>query len=130
MKEKNIVGDNIRKLRIKAGFTQEELALRSGLSQGYINQLESGKRRFTQKTLELIAEALSIPITELFREGETPKAPAIAEKVESYRKRRPDKREFLSLLKELPDHIAEHYLILLRLEREVWTSTLPKKTSS
>ncbi|MBI3584152.1 MAG: helix-turn-helix transcriptional regulator [Nitrospinae bacterium] len=130
MKGKNIVGNNIRKLRINACFTQEELALRSGLSQGYINQLESGKRRFTQKTLELIAEALSIPITELFREGEIPKTPVIAKKNGNYGKKRPDKKEFLCLLKELPDHIAEHYLILLRLERELWASTLPKKTSS
>jgi len=58
MKRKNIVGDNIRRLRSEAGITQEEVALRSGLSQGYINQLESGKRRFTQKSLELIAEAI------------------------------------------------------------------------
>lgn len=130
MKRKNIVGDNIRKLRIKAGFTQEELALRSGLSQGYINQLESGKRRFTQKTLELIAEALSTPITELFSEGEASKIPVITKKTESYKKKRPDKREFLHLLKTLPDHIAEHYLILLRLEKELWASTLSKKTSS
>ena len=60
VKKKNIVGDNIRRLREKAGLTQEELALKSGLSQGYINQIESGKRRFTQKSLELIADALSI----------------------------------------------------------------------
>ena len=43
MKKKNIVGDNIRMLRERVRLTQEELALKSGLSQGYINQLESGK---------------------------------------------------------------------------------------
>jgi transcriptional regulator with XRE-family HTH domain len=30
MKRKNVVGDNIRKYREIAGFTQEDLALRSG----------------------------------------------------------------------------------------------------
>jgi hypothetical protein len=60
-----------------------------------------------------------IPLTELFKEGEISKSPVVAEKVESYRKKRPDKKEFLGLPKELPDHIVEHYLILLRLEREV-----------
>ncbi len=114
VKKKNIVGDKIRRLREKAGLTQEELALKSGLSQGYINQIESGKRRFTQKSLELIAGALSIPLVELFREEEPQRAPAVAEKVEIYRKKRPDKMEFLALLKELPEHIVEHYLILLR----------------
>ncbi len=119
-KRGNIVRDNIRRLRLKAGLTQEELALKSGLSQGYINQLESRKRRFTQKSLELIADALSIPMVEFFREEETHEIPVVAEKIERYKKRRPDKREFLALLKELPEHIVEHYLILLRLEKEIW----------
>ncbi|NCO68316.1 MAG: helix-turn-helix domain-containing protein [Nitrospirae bacterium] len=120
MKKKNIVGNNIRRLREKAGLTQEELALKSGLSEGYINQLESGKRKFTQKSLELIAEALSIPMVELFSEEETQRVPAVAEGVKRYRKKRPDKKEFLALLQELPEHIVEHYLILLRLEKEIW----------
>jgi transcriptional regulator with XRE-family HTH domain len=120
VKKRNIVGDNIRRLRSKTGFTQKDLALKSGLSQGYINQLESGKRKFTQKSLELIAGALSIPIIELFREEETQRAPAVAEGIERYKKKRPDKKEFSALLKELPEHIVEHYLTLLRLEREIW----------
>ncbi len=124
VRKKNIAGDNIRRLRIKAGLTQEELALKSGLSQGYVNQLESGKRKFTQKSLELIADALNIPMIELFREGETQKVPAVAEKTERYRKRRPDKKEFLTLLKELPEHIVDHYFILLRLEKEIWKKKL------
>lgn len=101
------------------GLTQEEIALESGLSQGYINQLESGKRRYTQKSLELIADALSIPVIELFKEEQTEYAPFIAEEVERYRKKRPNKKEFLALLKELPEHIVEHYLTLLKLEREI-----------
>lgn len=119
MKKKNIVGENIRRLRLKFGLTQEEIALKSGLSQGYINQLESGKRRFTQKSLELIADALSIPMAELFREEEIKRAPAIAEGIERYKKKRPDKKEFLALLNELPEHVVEHYFTLLRLEKEI-----------
>lgn len=119
MKKRNIVGDNIRRLRLKFGLTQEELALKSGLSQGYINQLESGKRRYTQKSLELIADALSVPMAELFREEEVQHVPSIAEGIERYRKKRPDKMEFLALLKELPEHIVEHYLTLLKLEKEI-----------
>jgi transcriptional regulator with XRE-family HTH domain len=124
VKKRNIVGDNIRRLRLKVGLTQEELALKSSLSQGYINQLESGKRRFTQKSLELIANALSIPIIELFREEEK-HVPLVAEGIGRYRKKRPDKKEFLALLKELPEHIVEHYLTLLRLEREIWKRKHP-----
>ena len=120
MKKRNIVGDSIRRLRLDAGLTQEELALKCGLSQGYINQLESGKRRFTQKSLDMIADTLSIPLMELFREGEVQHIPAVCENIKRYGKKRFDKKEFLALLKELPEHITEHYFILLKLEREIW----------
>lgn len=120
MKKRNIVGNNIRRLRLKAGITQEELALRSGLSQGYINQLESGKRRYTQKSLELIADALSIPMEELFREGGIQHVSAVTKKDSGFKKRRPDRKKFLALLNELPEDIVEHYLTLLRFERELW----------
>ncbi|HZX47760.1 MAG TPA: helix-turn-helix transcriptional regulator [Nitrospirota bacterium] len=120
MKRKNIVGDNIRRLRSEAGITQEEVALRSGLSQGYINQLESGKRRFTQKSLELIAEALSVQMSDLFRGEEPSNIPVVKEETRIYGKKGVNKKEFLGLIKELPDHIVEHYFILMKLERELW----------
>lgn len=114
----NSVGDTMRKLRMQAGLTQEDVALKSGLSQGYINQLESGKRRYTQKSLDLIAEALSVPVAKFFRD-EARKAVAVGEKMPRYEKKRPDKKEFIALLKELPDQIVEHYLTLLKMEREI-----------
>lgn len=117
MEKKNVVGSNIRKFRLKAGITQEELALMSDLSQGYINQLESGKRNYTQKSLGLIANALSIPIIEFFREDE--EIPLVSEKESSYLKKRSYKKEFIQILNDLPEHIVEHYLTLLKLEKEV-----------
>lgn len=123
MKKKNVVGGNIRTLRLKTGITQEELALKSGLSQGYVNQLESGKRRFTQKTLELIADALSTPMLELFKEN-TPHVPVVKEPVATYKKKRPSRREFLALLNELPEHIIDHYFTLLKCERNMWKKRL------
>ncbi len=127
MKKQNMVGNNIRRLRTEAGLTQEGLALKSGLSQGYINQLESGKRKFTQKSLELIADALSVPIVALFGEARPShtRTPVVNERVEKYRKRRPGKKEFLVLLNDLPDHIVEHYFILLRMESALWKKKLP-----
>lgn len=117
MEKKNVVGSNIRKFRLKAGITQEELALMSELSQGYINQLESGKRNYTQKSLGLIANALSIPIIEFFREDE--EIPLVSEKESSYLKKRSYKKEFIQILNDLQEHIVEHYLTLLKLEKEV-----------
>jgi transcriptional regulator with XRE-family HTH domain len=117
VKQGNVVGGNIRRIRLAAGLTQEQLALESGLSQGYINQLENGGRKFTQKTLELIADALSVPMIEFFRE-EGRRAVPLRKKPEK-RERPPDRRQFLALLKKLPDHVVEHYFDLLKLESEV-----------
>ncbi len=122
--KKNLVGENLRKIRKRMRLTQEEVALRSGLSQGYINQLESGKRMFTQKSLEQIAEGLNIKIIDFFKTEEDTEA--VQERIVEYRVRRgrPSyksyKKEVLSLLDELPPRIREHYITLLRLESELW----------
>lgn len=121
MKKKNIVGENLRRIRLKKGLTQEEVALRSGLSQGYINQLESGKRLFTQKSLERIAKGLNVPIIEFFKKEK--KTEGVHEEISEYNKKRkksPSKKEILALLNELPPRLREHYLTLLRLEKELW----------
>lgn len=119
MKKRNLVGESIRRLRTEENLTQEELALRSGLSQGYINQLENGKRKFTQKSLELISKALSIPIMELFSEKEAFPAPLVKEEMAEYGGKPRQIGELTELLKALPAHIVEHYLTLLKMEAEL-----------
>ena len=111
---KNVVGENLRKIRQGRGLTQEELALMSGLSQGYINQLESGKRRFTQKTLTAIAEALGLPLLTFFRE-EGPGNMKVAEQPFPP-VQRPPARELLKVFKALPPQVADHYLTLMTIE--------------
>ncbi|HDH11379.1 MAG TPA: XRE family transcriptional regulator [Nitrospirae bacterium] len=119
MKRNNIVGNNLRKTRMKLGLTQEEVALRSGLSQGYINQLESGKRMFTQKSLEQIAEALGISIADFFQKKK--KLTGIREdSIEYNRKKPPSQKEIAALLSGLPPKLKEHYFSLLKLEKEMW----------
>ena len=113
---KNIVGENIRRIRQERGLTQEELALMSSLSQGYINQLESGKRKFTQKTLTAIAEALDIPLYVFFKEEEEQRR---KEKPDTYAIR-PTFREMVKILKTLPPHIADHYMMLMSIEKDLF----------
>ena len=48
----------IRKWR---GMKQTELAKRAGLSQGYLSDLESGRRKGAAETLHAIAKALDVP---------------------------------------------------------------------
>lgn len=123
MKRKNIVGDNIRQFREIAGFTQEELALRGGLSQGYINQLEHGKRNYTQKSLELIAVALSKPVSDFFKEAAKEAPSADADKPASYKTKKGYKKEILTVIDTLPENIIDHYLTLMKLERALLKKT-------
>lgn len=50
----------IKALRTWRGVTQVELAFRTGLSQGYLSDLESGRRTGSSATLTLIAEKLGV----------------------------------------------------------------------
>ena len=50
----------IKALRKWKGMTQMDLAHRTGLAQGYLSDLESGRRAGSAETLRLIAEKLGI----------------------------------------------------------------------
>lgn len=50
----------IKALRKWKGLTQRELAFRTGLAQGYLSDIESGRRTGTVATLKLIAEKLDV----------------------------------------------------------------------
>ena len=55
-------GDRLLKaLRRWRAMTQTELAARTGLGQGYLSDLESGRRQGTEETLATIAKALDVP---------------------------------------------------------------------
>ncbi|HFK1480966.1 TPA: helix-turn-helix transcriptional regulator [Bacillus cereus] len=55
-----LVGENIRLLRKKRGFTQEELAERINLQQAYIGGVERGERNISMLTLQKIAVGLGV----------------------------------------------------------------------
>jgi transcriptional regulator with XRE-family HTH domain len=67
MDMRKLVGRNAARLRAAAGLTQEQLAVRSGLSQQYLSDLERGKLNPTVVTLYELAEALGVSHVELVR---------------------------------------------------------------
>jgi transcriptional regulator with XRE-family HTH domain len=69
MDVRKIVGLNVRKARIEAGLSQEELAGRMGVEQFYISGLEAGSRNATLVTLWKAAIALGIEAAALFAIG-------------------------------------------------------------
>lgn len=56
------LGIRIRELRKQRRMTQNELAERSGTSQGYITRIESGRHTMTMAVLARIASALDTEI--------------------------------------------------------------------
>jgi transcriptional regulator with XRE-family HTH domain len=58
MDMRRLVGKNVRRLRLEFGWTQEELAVRSGFSQQYVSGLEAGQRNPTVVSLFELAQAL------------------------------------------------------------------------
>lgn len=62
----------LRALRAEAGWTQEELATRAGLSRPAIIYLECGERSPSWDTVTRLAEALNVSTEEFRRELERP----------------------------------------------------------
>lgn len=54
------VGRNLRRLRQKAGLSQEELAFRAELNRGYINGIERFVRNPTVLVLQKLARVLDV----------------------------------------------------------------------
>lgn len=58
----------IRELREKLGWSQSELARRSGVKQGVLSYIESGKTKHPRcDTLSMIAKALNVPVDKLVK---------------------------------------------------------------
>lgn len=58
-----IIGERIRKSRKELSMTQEEFAERIGVSVGYINQIETGKKCFNLKRFNEIITIFDKPLS-------------------------------------------------------------------
>ena len=61
------IGKNIRKIREEKRITQEELAGNAGLNRAYIGYIERGERNPSTETLEKVAKALRVQLSQLFK---------------------------------------------------------------
>ena len=55
----------VKAWREHAGFTQDVLAAKAGISKAYLCQIETGKRQGAIKTLKALAQALSVTLDDL-----------------------------------------------------------------
>lgn len=60
-------GKRLRKLRESRGWSQEDLAVESGISRPFISNVEAGKREPCLKTLKLLADTFGISLSMLLR---------------------------------------------------------------
>ncbi|MEI6203273.1 MAG: helix-turn-helix transcriptional regulator [Enhydrobacter sp.] len=63
-------GAAIRRLRLRAGLSQESLAAAAGLHRTYVGSIERGERNPSLVNIERLASALGVPASRLLREME------------------------------------------------------------
>jgi transcriptional regulator with XRE-family HTH domain len=67
--EKNVnkdFGRRVAELRKKAGFSQESFAFQCNIDRTYIGTIERGEKSPTLNTIHKIAQALNMPLHQLF----------------------------------------------------------------
>jgi len=62
-------GERVRELRTMRGFSQEELAFKSGVHRTHLGGIERGERNPSLKNIAAIAQALGMKLSELFLFG-------------------------------------------------------------
>lgn len=60
-----IVGENVRRLRLSRGLTQEQLAFEAKIDLTYVGGIERGRRNPSLLVMARIASALGVPPTDL-----------------------------------------------------------------
>lgn len=61
-------GNNLKRLRLEKGLSQEKLALNADIDRTYIPSIEKGERNVSIVIVEKLAIALNVPISELFKD--------------------------------------------------------------
>jgi transcriptional regulator with XRE-family HTH domain len=56
----------LRELRLRAGLSQEDLALEAGLDRTYVSSVERGERNISLQNIAKLAKALGVHMKTLF----------------------------------------------------------------
>ena len=62
-----VFGQNVRRLRVEQGLSQEQLADKAGLHRTYIGMIERAEKNTTLLNMEKLSIALSSTISELLK---------------------------------------------------------------
>lgn len=75
MKGRELVGWNLRRIRVAQGLSQERLALDSEVDRSYLGGLERGVENPTVEVLDRLADVLKVSLREFFDEPEAGSSP-------------------------------------------------------
>jgi len=76
---KKVVGKQVRKLRLKAGLTQDVLSERCGIYRTYLSRVEAGSANPTLLVMIALATSLGVHICELFHDFDDTDSDLIAQ---------------------------------------------------
>lgn len=96
------IGKNIKSIRLSKGLSRKQLSNLSGLSAGYIEEIENSKKNPTIDSLLKLSSVFKLTVSELI--GETPKtySKELSELIENTKQLSPSQIEAINnLLKEL-----------------------------
>lgn len=65
-----VFGRRVRELREAIGLRQHEVAVRAGVSTAYLSGVENGHRNPTLDVIAALAQALGVPVSSLFDDGD------------------------------------------------------------
>lgn len=60
-----VFGQNVRRLRVEQGLSQEQLADKAGLHRTYIGMIERAEKNITLCNIEKVAVALGVSVSSL-----------------------------------------------------------------
>ena len=101
-------GERLRQLRCARALSQEQLALRAGITPAYLGLVERGQRNPTVNTIEALCNVLNISLSEFF----------------STEERKPDAQDDITAqicfqLKDMSQAEREAYLQLIKLVMKI-----------
>ena len=67
MRGRDLVGKNVRRIRVVQNVSQERLAFDAGVDRSYLGGLERGEENPTIDLLDRLALTLAVPIQDLFQ---------------------------------------------------------------
>ena len=65
-----VIGERIKILREKSGYTQNSLADKAGISQTHLRRVELGQADITVGHLQLVCDALDVSVKDFFNVSE------------------------------------------------------------